>query len=365
MSLRLQFLIVTLLAVIMAAGWWSYDSWGGAEAAKKSRRAGTTLVLVDNITLMDDRITLRLVGTGKAARLAALHSAVSGKVTAIKFKPQQQVRKGQALIRLDDTHQRLKVQLADVAVTEASRQFQRMQKLAPLGHAAKYRLDAAQAVVDMARIRLQQAKAELRDRTIFAPFAGIVGMTGLNLGDRVTEGTMAVTLDDRSEIIVEFNVPEAHAGKIALGDAVAVKPWSQSDQLIAGTISAMASRIDRTTRSLTMQARIPNQKDQLRPGGSFEVQIDFTGKAYPMVREVAVLWSRDGAYLWRIKDGKADKVFVRMVRRDRGRVLVDGPLAAGDLVVVEGVQGLRLGQKVKTAPFKANFPKASNTSSAS
>ena len=71
MSLRLQFLIVTLLAVIMAAGWWSYDSWGGAEAAKKSRRAGTTLVLVDNITLMDDRITLRLVGTGKAARSAA------------------------------------------------------------------------------------------------------------------------------------------------------------------------------------------------------------------------------------------------------------------------------------------------------
>ena len=365
MSLRLQFLIVTVLAAVMAAGWWSYDSWGGVAEAKKARRAGTTLVLVDSVTLTDDRITLRLVGTGKAVRSAALHPAVSGEVTAIEFRPQQRVRKGQALIRLDDTHQCLKVQLADVAVTEASRQFQRMQKLAPSGHAAKSRLDVAQAVVDTARIRLQQAKAELRDRTIFAPFAGIVGMTGLNLGDRVTHGTMAVTLDDRSEIIVEFNVPEAHAGKIALGDVVAMKPWAQSDQLIAGTISAMASRIDRTTRSLPMQASIPNQKDQLRPGGSFEVQIDFTGKAYPQVREVAVLWSRDGAYLWRIRNGRADKVFVRMIRRDGGRVLVDGPLAAGDLVVVEGVQGLRLGQKVKTAPFKAGIPNAGNTSGAS
>ena len=365
MSLRLQFLIVTVLAAVMAAGWWSYNSWSGVAEAKKARRAGTTLVLVDSVTLTDDRITLRLVGTGKAVRSAALHPAVSGEVTAIEFRPQQRVRKGQALIRLDDTHQRLKVQLADVAVTEASRQFQRMQKLAPSGHAAKSRLDVAQAVVDTARIRLQQAKAELRDRTIFAPFAGIVGMTGLNLGDRVTHGTMAVTLDDRSEIIVEFNVPEAHAGKIALGDVVAVKPWAQSYQLIAGTISAMASRIDRTTRSLPMQASIPNQKDQLRPGGSFEVQIDFTGKAYPQVREVAVLWSRDGAYLWRIRDGRAEKVFVRMIRRDGGRVLVDGPLAAGDLVVVEGVQGLRLRQKVKTAPFKAGIPNAGNTSGAS
>ncbi len=365
MSLRLQFLIVTVLAAVMAAGWWSYDSWGGVAEAKKARRAGTTLVLVDSVTLTDDRITLRLVGTGKAVRSAALHPAVSGEVTAIEFRPQQRVRKGQALIRLDDTHQRLKVQLADVAVTEASRQFQRMQKLAPSGHAAKSRLDVAQAVVDTARIRLQQAKAELRDRTIFAPFSGIVGMTELDIGDRVTDGTMAVTLDDRSEIIVEFNVPEAHAGKIALGDVVAMKPWAQSDQLIAGTISAMASRIDRTTRSLPMQASIPNQKDQLRPGGSFEVQIDFTGKAYPQVREVAVLWSRNGAYLWRIRNGRADKVFVRMIRRDGGRVLVDGPLAAGDLVVVEGVQGLRLGQKVKTAPFKAGIPNAGNTSGAS
>ncbi len=365
MSLRLQFLIVTVLAAVMAAGWWSYDSWDGVAEAKKARRAGTTLVLVDSVTLTDDRITLRLVGTGKAVRSAALHPAVSGEVTTIEFRPQQRVRKGQALIRLDDTHQRLKVQLADVAVTEASRQFQRMQKLAPSGHAAKSRLDVAQAVVDTARIRLQQAKAELRDRTIFAPFSGIVGMTELDIGDRVTDGTMAVTLDDRSEIIVEFKVPEAHAGKIALGDVVAVKPWAQSDQLIAGTISAMASRIDRTTRSLPMQASIPNQKDQLRPGGSFEVQIDFTGKAYPQVREVAVLWSRDGAYLWRIRNGRADKVFVRMIRRDGGRVLVDGPLAAGDLVVVEGVQGLRLGQKVKTAPFKAGIPNAGNTSGAS
>jgi multidrug efflux pump subunit AcrA (membrane-fusion protein) len=126
-----------------------------------------------------------------------------------------------------------------------------------------------------------------------------------------------------------------------------------ADQIITGKITALASRIDRATRSLAVQAKIPNPKGRMRPGGSFEVQLNFTGGTYPRVREVAVLWSRDGAYLWRVREGKADKVFIKLIRRDKGRVLVDGPLAPGDLVVVEGVQGLRLGKAVKTAPFKA------------
>ena len=352
MSLRLQILIVTLLVAVFAAGWWSFDSWGGdGKAGKKTRRAASTLVLVETLTLADDSVILRLVGTGKAVRSAALHSSVAGEVRDIAFKAEQRVSKGQALIRLDDKHQVLKVRLAKIAVGEAARQLRRMKKLAPSGYAAKTRLDTSQADLDRARLHLEQAEAELHDRTLFAPFAGMIGMTELERGDRVTEDTVAVTLDDRSAIIVEFNVPENHAGGIKVGDEIAVKPWSASDQLIPGSIVAVASRIDRATRSLPMQAKIANPKDRMRPGGSFEVQLAFVGKAYPIVREVAVLWSRDGAYLWRVRDGKADKVFIKMVRRDKGRVLVDGALDAGDLIVVEGVQGLRLGQAVKTAPF--------------
>ena len=354
MSLRLQFLIVALLAAALAAGWWSFNNWNGdGGAQKKAKLSKPTLVLVEAIELTDDHVSLRVVGTRKAIRSAALHPAVAGEVREIAFKAEQRVKKGQALIRLDDKHQRLKVRLAEVAVAEAKRQMQRMQKLAPSGHAARSRLDTTQAELDTAKLRLEQANAELRDRTIFAPFAGVVGMTDLNRGDRVTEATMAVTLDDRATILVEFNVPETYAGKIKVADTVVVRPWSASEGDIQGKITALASRIDRTTRSLRVQAEIANPDDRIRPGGSIEVRLAFTGKAYPIVREVAVLWSRDGAYLWRVVDGKADKVFVTLVRRDKGRVLVDGPLRPGELIVVEGVQGLRLGQKVKTAPFKA------------
>ena len=124
------------------------------------------------------------------------------------------------------------------------------------------------------------------------------------------------------------------------------------ERRIEGAISATASRIDPSSRALKVRARIPNPDESLRPGTSFEVELAFAGRRYPMVREVAVLWSRDGAYLWRAADGKAEKVFVELVRRDRGRLLVDGPLQAGDLIVVEGVQGLRVGQALEPAPFE-------------
>ena len=162
---------------------------------------------------------------------------------------------------------------------------------------------------------------------------------------------MIATLDDRSIILVDFSLPEDHAGRIRVGDKLLVRPWTMPEAEIVGTIQATGSRIDPTSRSLRVRAQVPNPDDTIRPGTSFEVEIAFTGRAHPRVREVAVLWSRDGAYLWRVNQGEAEKVFVTLVRRDGGWILVDGPLSAGDLVVVEGVQGLRAGQALDPVPF--------------
>ena len=137
------------------------------------------------------------------------------------------------------------------------------------------------------------------------------------------------------------------------------------DQRFSGTVSQLGSRIDAVSRTLRVEATIPNNDDVIRPGTSFEVELTFTGKPYPSVREVSVLWSRDGAYLWRAvskpgKDGtpqnRAEKVFVSIVRRDRGRILVDGPLSAEDRIIVEGVQSLRPNQRIEAIPFASFAP---------
>lgn len=355
MKLRAQLAITVALAAVVAGGWLALSAWdGGAHAPQRGARVQTgdgTLVLVEPLALAKDQLTLRVVGTGEALQSAAIHPTVDGVVTEVLFKADERVRKGTPLVRLDDEHEQLAVRLADVAMQEAKRQAERFKKLAPGGSVPVARLETALSELESATVRLQQAKANLADRTVAAPFDGVIGLTRIDVGDRITDETMIATLDDRSTLLVEFVVPEEYAGKIRLGDAVSVRPWMDQERLMDGTISAIDSRIDQATRSLRVQARIPNPDDAIRPGTAFDVRMTFTGKPYPRVREVAVSWSGDGAYLWRAKDGKAEKVFVKLVRRDEGRILIDGPLAPGDLVVVEGVQGLREGQKLDPKPF--------------
>jgi RND family efflux transporter MFP subunit len=369
MKLRYQFAITIALAALLGVGW----LWlgGGQEAAGskdgKSRGGGATRVLVENLSLATDRTMVRAVGTGAAHNSAAIHPSVSGEVVEVRFKAEQRVKKGDVLVRLDDQHQRLAVRLAEVSLRKATRDVARIEKLVKSGHASRNSLDTAQTELESARVRHAQARADLADRAVVAPFSGVIGLTDISIGDRVSNGTMIATLDERSVILVDFYLPENYAARLRIGSAVAVRPSTQPDREITGTVTAMGSRIDEASRTLRIRAEIPNPDDSIRPGTSFGVEIAFTGRAYPSVPEVAVLWSRDGAYLWRAAGGRggsgggedkkgatAEKVFVKLVSRDKGRILVDGKLAAGDQIVVEGVQGLRPGQKIAPAPFKSN-----------
>ena len=267
------------------------------------------------------------------------------------FTPGQQVAQGDALLHLEDKHERLALRLAEVAVKEAKRQVDRLAKLAPSGAVPVARLETAEAELESARLRVEQARADLADRTLLAPFDGIIGMTETDKGDRVTEDSLIAILDDRSAIEIEFDLPEEYAARIEPGMAVELRPWSNREVSIEGRISATDSRIAAATRSLKVKARIDNPVNRIRPGMSYEVRMAFGQRHYPAVREVAVLWSREGAYLWRVAGERAEKVFVKILRRSEGKILVEGDLEIGDLIVVEGLQGLRDGQPVEVEPF--------------
>jgi multidrug efflux pump subunit AcrA (membrane-fusion protein) len=80
---------------------------------------------------------------------------------------------------------------------------------------------------------------------------------------------------------------------------------------------------------------------------SFRVALDIDGEMYAVIAETGVQWGTDGAYVWSVSDGKADRKPVRIIERRDGHVLVDGDLESGDIIVVEGVQRMRDGIDVK------------------
>src|SRR5690606_6042090 len=127
-------------------------------------------------------------------------------------------------------------------------------------------LDEAKSAVDRARIALERARVNLTYRTIAAPFRGHVGITDLDVGARVDPSTAVASLDDRSELLVTFTVPELFYGQVVRGQRLDVSTWNSDSARNQGEVIEVDSRVDAQTRSFTVRARVANPEDRLRPG---------------------------------------------------------------------------------------------------
>jgi RND family efflux transporter MFP subunit len=155
------------------------------------------------------------------------------------------------------------------------------------------------------------------------------------------------TIEDTSHLIISFWVPERYASSVAIGMAVDASAVALPGVTINGEVIAVDNRIDPASRTLKVQAQVPNDGGKLRPGMSFSVAMAFAGEQFPSVDPLAVQWSSEGAYVWQYAEGKVDKVFVQIIQRNSDGVLVKGDLAQGDQVVTQGVQQLSAGAEVR------------------
>lgn len=235
------------------------------------------------------------------------------------------------MLRLQDRAQRLAVDLA-----AAKRPMARYESTPGTGAVPGSIIDEAQSGVELAEIALRQAREGLVDRVVLAPFDGVVGIAAVEPGDRVAPDTAITTLDDRRTLQVAFELPEVYAARLKTGQTLRVTSPACAGRDFPGRIDQIDSRVDATSRNLRLRARVPNPDDLLRPGMSFKVLLELPGAQYVAVPELALQWGRDGAHVWTVEDGKARQVLVRSVRRLDERVLIDGPLPVGTLVVVEG-----------------------------
>lgn len=353
MRIRSQLAMVGGLGLILAAAWFGSGLLFGDEvsgAAEQSGDGGESIaapVVVEEVRFASDAAILNAVGTGTARAAVELYPEAAGRVTEVLFDAGRQVGAGDPLLRLDSEEEQLAVDLATVRIEDARQRLQRYERAEPSGAVSASEVDAARVELDAARIELAQADLALRQRTLRAPFAGITGIPAVDVGDRITESTVVGTLDDRSALLVDFEVPEAFAYGVRQGSELDLETWARPGETFTGEVTAIGSRIDPVSRTLPVRATITNDDDRLRPGMSFSIRLPLEGDRFPSVPSVAVQWDREGAFVWQVAGGKAERVFADVLKRSEGWVLLDAPLAEGDLVVVEGVQRLRPGRAVE------------------
>lgn len=326
------------------------DSSGpGGQAQGEGRRGqggGALLVVTQpvDIALVNDRLTA--IGNGEAIVSVAVTPQATGNLTEIVVKSGDRIEKGQVIARLDSDDQAIAAAQAKVALDSAREKVERNRRLGNAVSVAVLR--DAEFAMQAAELALQTAQLDLKRRDILAPSGGVVGIITANPGDYVTTSTPVAVVDDRSQILVDFWVPERFSTKVSVGQPLTASPIAVTGAEFNGSIDAIDNRVDPASRTLRVRARIENPNDTLRAGMSFTVSVRFPGDQYPTVNPLAVQWSAEGSYVWRVKDEKSERVPVTIVQRNSDKVLVEAALTKGDAVVMEGVQRLRDGGTVRT-----------------
>ena len=327
-----------------------------------SRESGTTgnasnersrAIPVAAAPISYEKLVSRLdaVGTSKAVKSVSVYPEAAGEVVAVRFKPGEYVERGQILLELESRNEKLSLELTSLQLEEARRLFDRYDRATST--VPETTLDSARTALEIARVERDLALDALERRFIKAPFSGHVGITDVEVGDRIDSSVEITTLDDRSTLQVTFDAPESFVGQLAVNDPVSVTTWRQDVEAVEGEVSELDSRINPVSRAFRVRALVPNENDLLRPGMSFRVTLALDQGRFPAVSEVAVQWGAEGPYVWVAEDDRARRVPVQLMERVKGRILVQGDLSQGDMIIGEGVQSMREGIALRVMDAQA------------
>jgi RND family efflux transporter MFP subunit len=302
------------------------------------------IVVVERISFEYETSKIEAVGSAQAKRAVTLFASVSDEVTSLNFVPGQAVKKDDVLLELDRRLQDVNMQRAEIELEDAQKNLNRVKNSFKKGAVTEREVDDANTIFRLAGVSLLEAQKNIEDRLVRAPFDGIVGLTDVEAGDRITPQTEITTLDDRTRLFVNFVAPELAVSYLMEKPMVQLQPWTDRLTLLPAKVVEIDSRVSLQDRTIRARALLDNLQDQYRPGMSFRVTLEVRGELYIAIPEAALSWGANGAFVWLAENEKAKRVDVQIEQRLRGRILVTGNLSDGETLIVEGIQGLRDGQ---------------------
>lgn len=334
---------ITDLLGIEAQGSETPDAGGGRGFGGGGGVARVIVAAVEEGAVND---IVNSVGDGRAVRSVAIRADATGRIVDIGYPPGSYVEAGSVIFGLDDEAERIARDRAELVLSDARDEFERLSQLEGSGAVTAVRYREAELALKTAELSAREAAFDLERRVIRSPISGWIGIFEIEEGDRVSAQDSLAVITDRSELLIEFRVPERVIGQIATGMRVPIVPLAARSMRLEGVISAIDNQVDRTSRTLRVQATVPNADDLLRDGMAFSVSLELPGVTLPSVDPLAIQWSSDGSFVWAVREDKAVRVPVVIRERSSETVLVEAELAPGELVVTEGVQTLRPGAEV-------------------
>lgn len=196
-------------------------------------------------------------------------------------------------------------------------------------------------------VQKNQLIAQLKNEKIIAPFSGRLGIREITPGILGGEDSIIATLDDIENIKLDIKVPESYSN--ILKRNLKIKATSESfNETFFGNLDVISSRVDPTTRSILVQAKIKNNNYKIIPGMLINIEIIFNEKESIGVPEESIIQQGTRTVVYKvIEDKSVSLTEVKTGIRNFGKVEILSGLSTGDKIVTEGVSKIRDKAQIK------------------
>lgn len=347
-------ILTVIVLLVLLGGLYLWRGWRAGQAQGWQPQAVPVAAM--QVTPRDLPAALEAVGNLRAVREVTLSPEVAGRVSALHFEAGAQVGAGALLVQLFDGPERADRRAAQAKAAFAGMQLARSRGLAPTGAEPRELLEQRAADRDSAAAAVQQIDARLIQKQVRAPFAGVLGIRRVNLGQYLNPGDAIATLTALDSLFVEFALPQQELSRLKPGSTVAVTSDAWPGRRFTARVNAIEPRIGEDTRNVTVQGLLPNADRALRPGMYVTAALELPVQPGALlVPATAIQTSAQGDSIIVIRGpnpragGKAEVVPVQTGRRVGDEVVVTSGIKAGDMIVTEGQLRVQPGAEVKVA----------------
>src|SRR5262245_16223707 len=320
---------------------------------KMPPEAVTTVVAQE----MEWPTTLNAIGSVAAVQGVEVSADLPGIVESIRFDSGKRVGAGEVLVQLDSGQERAQLAAAEAQRDLARVNLERAKQLLDQGVIALAEYDQMVAESKQGEARVGEIQATIERKKIRAPFAGVLGIRRIDLGQYLNGGDPIVPLQSMNPVYVNFALPQQDVAALRVGAEVRVSADSIHIGHAVGKITAINSVVDEATRNVQVQATFQNPDVQLRPGMFVDVEV-LLGGGRPVIAlpASAISYAPYGNSVFIVGDVKGPdgkpyrgvrQQFVKLGNTRGDQVAIVSGIKSGEEVVTSGVFKLRNGASIQ------------------
>ncbi len=348
----LSFIIISIFIAI-----YTYYHQGSGYASRQPRQDQPLKVKVATIkpqTIYDE---IEALGTVFANEAVNITSTDTDKISEIRFDDGQAVKKDEIIILLRQDEEQAQKKAEAAQVLEHERELQRLEDLLKRNAAAKTEYDTRKTQLLIAQHRIAETQARIEDKTIRAPFDGILGLRKISVGALVEPGTIITTLDDISQIKLDFSVPSIYLDVVKENLEIKAEAEAFPDQVFKGKVTKISPRVDSITRTVEVRALLPNPNRLIKPGLLLTVRLLRNQRQALMVPEESTIQLQSSHYVLVVTDNlTVERKQIEIGKRQPGWVEVLSGVQEGDKVITRGISRVKPGATVAIDETISNLP---------